>query len=185
MSEPGPISPHNPRQPGSSGISYWLATAGGLGLIPIAPGTWGSLGGLAVAWLFGRAEYETLHIGGTEFHPWNPLFWWIALSAAGVWAAGSVERSSGKKDPQPVVIDEVSGQWLTLLAGPAMFFGPLGWKSFLVGFILFRVFDITKPFPAGRAESLPGGYGIMADDWVAGGYAALCLWLAHWAGFQG
>ena len=111
------------------------------------------------------------------------MLWWIILSAAGLWAAGRVERAAGKKDPQEVVVDEVSGQWLALLGSPAMLSGPAGWKSFLAGFILFRVFDMTKPFPAGRAESLPGGWGIMADDWVAGGYAAVALWVAHWIGF--
>ena len=184
MSEPERASRRNPPESGVTGFSYWLATVGGLGKLPLAPGTWGSLAGLLLAWLFGRAEFQSFELGTTEFRPFNPLFWWIALSAAGVAVAGQVERAGGKKDPQHVVIDEVSGQWLALLAGPALFFGPLGWKSFLAGFILFRVFDTTKPFPAGRAESLPGGWGIMADDWVAGAYAALSMWLAHWAGFQ-
>jgi len=185
MSESEQTAPMSRTAVGRSGFSYWFATAGGLGLLPLAPGTWGSLGGLAVAWLIGRFEFQTVPLGGGELQLFNPLYWWIAISAAGVAAAGQVERASGKKDPQHVVIDEVSGQWLTLLVGPALFSGPLGWKSCLAGFILFRVFDTTKPFPAGRAESLPGGWGIMADDWVAGLYAALCLWLAHWAGFQG
>jgi len=185
MSEPAQTTQSNPPKVGSKGFSFWLATAGGLGRLPRAPGTWGSLGGLALAWLFARSEFRVLDFGVVEFQPLNPLVWWIALSAAGVAVAGQVERSSGKKDPQHVVIDEVSGQWLALLLGPAMFFGPLGWKSLLAGFILFRVFDTTKPFPAGRAESLPGGWGIMADDWVAGAYAAICLWLAHWAGVLG
>jgi len=185
MSEPDQTPQPSPRKAGAIGFWYWLATACGLGKLPKAPGTWGSLGGVGLAWLIGRAEFQTLQLGNAEFQPFNPLFWWIVLSGAGVAAAGRVERAAGKKDPQYVVIDEVSGQWLTLLAGPALFFGPLGWKSLLAGFILFRVFDTTKPFPAGRAELLPGGWGIMADDWVAGAYAALCLWVAHWAGFQG
>jgi phosphatidylglycerophosphatase A len=100
-----------------------------------------------------------------------------------VWAAGRVEQQTERKDPQEVVVDEVSGQWLALLASPGMLSGAPGWKYFLVGLILFRVFDITKPFPAGRAESLPGGWGIMADDWVAGAYAAACCWLAYGVGF--
>jgi phosphatidylglycerophosphatase A len=100
------------------------------------------------------------------------------------------------------VIDEVSGQHLTLLLGcgvplwwktiqpasPNNLLGavsldsPLNWKYLLLGFILFRVFDIWKPFPARQAESLPGGWGIMADDWIAGIYAAIGLWLARAAG---
>ena len=107
-----------------------------------------------------------------------------------------------QEDPQYVVIDEVSGQHLTLLLGcglpiwwraaqPLSNTTPLGlitlhsalnWKYLLLGFILFRVFDIWKPFPARQAESLPGGWGIMADDWIAGIYAAIGLWLARAAG---
>ena len=87
--------------------------------------------------------------------------------------------SPAKKDPQFVVIDEVSGQMLTYLPLPL---APLNWKYLLLGFILFRVFDIWKPFPARQAESLPGGWGIMADDWIAGIYAALGLWIARAAG---
>jgi len=185
MSETAQTAQSSSRKTGAKSLSYWLATFGGVGKLPKAPGTWGSLAGLAIAWLFARSEFRVYDLGVAEFQPFNPLVWWIALSAAGVAVAGQVERESGKKDPQHVVIDEVSGQWLALLLGPAMFFGPLGWKSLLAGFILFRVFDTTKPFPAGRAESLPGGWGIMADDWVAGAYTAVCLWLAHWAGALG
>ena len=74
------------------------------------------------------------------------------------------------------MIDEVSGQMITYLLRPSL---PLNWKYLLLGFILFRVFDIWKPFPARQAESLPGGLGIMADDWIAGIYAALGLWIAR------
>jgi phosphatidylglycerophosphatase A len=103
-----------------------------------------------------------------------------------------------------VVIDEVSGQHLTLLLGLAIpiwwkpaeivshdymlglvsFHSALNWKYLLLGFILFRLFDIWKPFPARQAESLPGGWGIMTDDWVAGIYAAIGLWIARAAGLR-
>jgi len=107
--------------------------------------------------------------------------------------------SAAPSDPDPgyVVIDELSGQAITLVGGlalsawtaspsqetlsakvsAALAGGLLNWKYLFAGFILFRVFDIWKPFPARRAEFLPGGLGIMADDWVAGAYAALGLWL--------
>ena len=183
MTEAPPSPSPHPSGARAPGFAYWLATAGGLGKLPKAPGTWGSLAGVALAWIFHRVEFHSFSLGATALQPFNPMFWWIALSAAGVAAAGRVERAAGKKDPQEVVVDEVSGQWLALLAGPASLGAAAGWKSFLAGFILFRVLDITKPFPAGRAESLPGGWGIMADDWVAGAYAAACLWLAHWLGF--
>lgn len=107
------------------------------------------------------------------------LFWVIELvllvSSIGIWAAEKMSLECGVKDPQFVVVDEVSGQMLTYLLALA----PANWKYLLLGFILFRVFDIWKPFPARQAESLPGGWGIMADDWVAGVYAATGLWIAR------
>jgi phosphatidylglycerophosphatase A len=121
----------------------------------------------------------------------------IFLVAVGVWSAGKVARYSRVEDPQFVVIDEVAGQHLTLLlplipiALPHLtaHFDPseytiffalslVNWKYLLLGFILFRVFDIWKPYPIRRLESLPGGWGIMADDWMAGVYAAILLRLA-------
>jgi phosphatidylglycerophosphatase A len=102
----------------------------------------------------------------------------FAIATLGVLCATRVAEFSGNKDPQFVVIDEVSGQHLTYFLSLAA----LNWKYLLLGFILFRVFDIWKPFPARQAESLPGGLGIMADDWIAGVYAALGLWIARAAG---
>jgi len=132
----------------------------------------------------------------------------VGVALVGVWTADRASKYWGTKDPQKVVIDEVSGQHLALLLGgfwpwnapPTSFPSydhpilwsshPLGlsmvfspnWKYLLLGFILFRVFDIWKPFPARQAESLPGGLGIMADDWIAGIYAALGLWIARAVG---
>jgi phosphatidylglycerophosphatase A len=142
--------------------------------------------------------------GGKEFDPFLGAQIWLALivAAIGVWSAGRTAEFWNVKDPQRVVIDEVSGQHLALLLGcgvplwwrpsdiPLTGF-PLGlitvhaalsWKYLLLGLILFRVFDIWKPFPARQAESLPGGWGIMTDDWVAGIYAAIGLWIARAAG---
>jgi phosphatidylglycerophosphatase A len=100
----------------------------------------------------------------------------IMIAAIGVIVAGRAARYAQIEDPQWVVIDEVSGQLLTYY----LFFWllPLNWKSWLLGFILFRAFDIWKPFPARQLEHLPGGWGIMADDWMAGIYAALVLRVA-------
>ena len=121
----------------------------------------------------------------------------IILAAVGVWASGRVTEYSGEKDPQYVVIDEVAGQHLTLVlplipialphlsehfdfSGYAIFaaLSLVNWKYLLMGFILFRVFDIWKPFPLRRLEKLPHGWGVMADDWMAGVYAAILLRLA-------
>jgi len=93
------------------------------------------------------------------------------ISLLGVWAANKVERDSKIVDPSFVVIDEVAGQLITF------FLIPLSWVYLFIGFLLFRAFDILKPFPARRAEELPGGWGIMVDDIVAGIYANLFLQL--------
>jgi phosphatidylglycerophosphatase A len=121
----------------------------------------------------------------------------VFLAAVGVWSASRVADYSGVKDPQYVVIDEVAGQHLTLLlplipiALPRLtehfdfsiyaIFAALSlvnWKYLLLGFLLFRLFDIWKPFPVRQLEKLPGGWGIMADDWMAGVYAAILLRVA-------
>ena len=188
-----------------------IATAGGLGYIPVAPGTFGSLAGLLLA----LSVYQTLSglglnlfqfiiVRGIEVDPLLIIQCLVAfaVAVAGLWSSGRASRYWQQKDPQRVVIDEVSGQHLTLLLGSALpvwwrtttswapptlgfitYQSPLGWKYLLLGFILFRAFDIWKPFPARQAESLPGGLGIMADDWIAGVYAALGMWLARALGF--
>ena len=185
-------------------LALSLATAFGLGYLPKAPGTWGSLGGATITLLVWRSLEPTVG----PYIPTDALFrqtiygslaFALAVGLVGVWAAGRAAEFFGTKDPQKVVIDEVSGQQITLLLGglwPGLRSGswsiekshPLGvaglsaglnWKYLLLGLILFRVFDIWKPFPVRQAESLPGGWGIMADDWVAAVYAALGLWLAR------
>ena len=131
------------------------------------------------------------------------LLVWLIFAWLGVRTSTTVANFSGVKDPQFVVIDEVSGVHLALilalipLAGPSSFMHAedatafalytglsiLSWKYLLAGLVLFRIFDIAKPFPCRRLEQLPGGWGIMADDWMAGIYAAICLRLAlhfHW-----
>jgi phosphatidylglycerophosphatase A len=194
-------------------FALFVATAAGLGYLPKAPGTWGSLGGVIVAVLpyaffkvLARTTDSGVAVGfpGRQVDPFLMLQLLIAavVAVAGVWSATRAANFWGLKDPQRVVIDEVSGQHLALLfawsvaswlrtaqvAGAPvqhvdiLFDVALNWKYLLLGFILFRVFDIWKPFPARQAESLPGGWGIMADDWVAGVYAAIGLWIARAAG---
>ncbi len=134
-----------------------LATWFGSGLLPGAPGTWGSLAALPFAavilWIGGSA----LLLGAS-----------ILIFLIGIWASNRYAESIGKKDPGAVVIDEVAGQWLALTP---VCLEPVG---FLVGFALFRTFDILKTWPANWLErSLPGGLGIMSDDMVAGFYSAI------------
>jgi phosphatidylglycerophosphatase A len=162
-------------------LSYFVATVGGAGYLPAAPGTWGSLVGILLYWaactsLLGHSKLALLWCGVWYAQPFSPWAILVALLIAlvGVFMSGRVARFAGRKDPQFVVIDEVSGQFLAYLLALA----PLNWKYLLLGFILFRGFDTWKPFPARQAESFPGGWGIMADDWVAGIYAAIGLWIA-------
>ena len=188
MSQPSPSTPtpttssatRKPR------VSLAIATAFGLGYLPKAPGTWGSLGGVALTALYWSIVLPGRPFGhfaaGIHFDvspTWIAIAVTLLVAIAGVAAASSVEKYRGTKDPQDVVIDEVSGQ---LIAYFGIGRGVPNWKYLLLGFILFRVFDIWKPFPARQAESLPGDLGIMADDWIAGIYAALGLWIARAAG---
>ena len=135
-----------------------LATVFGIGYAPWAPGTFGSLPGL----LLYAAAY---HWGGTA----AVLAGIAVLLLAGIWASTQAEKHFGAKDPGKVVIDEVVGQMTALL-----FIAPTA-LLLAAGFVLFRVFDILKPFPVRRFEALPSGSGIMADDLVAGLYANLVL----------
>ena len=183
MSEPSPNLPTTTnsakRKPR---IALAIATAFGLGYLPKAPGTWGSLAGIALYALvqyyfplnFPPGTRPNIEVRAVWL-AWTALPVTIVLALAGVWAASRAAEFVARKDPQIVVIDEVSGQHLTYFLSLTL----LNWKYLLLGFILFRVFDIWKPFPARQAESLPGGLGIMADDWVAGIYAALGLWIAR------
>jgi phosphatidylglycerophosphatase A len=110
--------------------------------------------------------------------PWHPLVlagMALLLTPIAIWSAGATAREIGREDPGLVVIDEVVGQWITLSGA-----SHLNWKSLALGFALFRLFDVWKPWPARRFEALPGGIGIVADDAMAGVYAALVLSLLGW-----
>lgn len=133
---------------------------------------------MALAWLIARttAGAAGAPLTGRFFATYAVVN--IVVAALGVWAASGTATYLRHKDPSSVVIDEVSGQMIAFsgfLAGLAA----ANWKSLILGFILFRGFDVLKPSPARRAEWLPGGWGIMADDWIAGGYAAIALWIIH------
>lgn len=144
------------------------ATCGGLGFIGFAPGTFGAAAGLAIALALAPlgAVGEALAVAG--------------LCLAGVPICSRAAAALGGADPGPVVLDEASAMPLVLLALPAATRSPL---AVGVAFLLFRIFDIAKPFPCGRLERLPGGLGIMADDWAAAGWAAACLLVARQLGW--
>ena len=143
--------------------TFWawaVATFFGAGFGKPGPGTWGSVAAVllwaAVAFGLHPAPRTLLLV----------LLAGISLSLIlGIPASTIVARESGRKDPQFVVIDEVAGQWIALL------FAPVGWRYALAALVLFRLFDITKPFPARQLESLPAGWGIVFDDVAAGLYA--------------
>ena len=204
-----PTLGHKPR------FAYAVATVLGVGYIKPGPGTWGSLVGLVIAvashpftWFLavhkGVYLYTAEHTRLISTTPGLLLLLapsvavWFLLAWLGMKTGTQVGQFEGLKDPQHVVIDEVSGVHLALILGlapvwaPATFFNAadaqmfalytgmsmLNWKYLLSAFVLFRIFDIAKPFPCRRLEHLPGGWGIMADDWMAGVYAAICLRLA-------
>jgi phosphatidylglycerophosphatase A len=137
-------------------VALALATSAGVGYIPFAPGTFGSLAGLLVWWL----------VPGT---PSVQLTLIAAIFVLGSWSGSVAERHFASTDPGPVVIDEVLGMLVTL------FMNPVGWVGAILGFILFRASDIIKPYPANKLEQLHGGVGVMADDLMAAIYANLAL----------
>ena len=144
-------------------LAVLLATCFGCGYFPWGPGTVGSLAAVTIAALLrvtaglGRGSLLTLIV----------LLLWPSI-----WAASRTARILNVKDPGVVVIDEVLGQWVTLLGVAAR-----GWKVFLAGFFLFRLFDIWKPWPVRSLEKLPEGLGIVMDDVAAGLYGALILYI--------
>jgi len=147
-----------------AGPAIWIATAGGAGYFPIAPGTAGSLVGVAVVACLGQLPLG--RIGASAVL----AVAMVVLLLVGVRAAGEAEKYFGRTDPGQVVVDEVVGQMLALLLFPQS-----NWRWLVGGFLLFRAFDIAKPFPARQAERIPGGWGIMLDDVVAGSYVLAVL----------
>ena len=137
-------------------IALALATVGGIGYVPFAPGTFGSAVGVLLWWLLGPSQVvQAVAI--------------VAIFGAGVWSGTVCERHCSSTDPGHVIIDEVVGMLITL------FLVPVGWAGASAGFLLFRLADVVKPYPANRFESLHGGLGVMADDCMAGVYANLAL----------
>ena len=148
----------------------WISTWFGAGFLRPASGTWGTLAALPFAWAIGSAFGQTGLVIAA-----------LIAYGIGIWSSGLYSQMTDSHDASEVVIDEVAGVWLTLAAIP------LSLPALIAGFLLFRVMDIFKPFPANIADRrLPGGVGIMTDDMIAGLYAGLVLfglnhfgWLPH------
>lgn len=141
-------------------IAVIIATAGGAGYSPLAPGTVASALTVLVLWV-------------VPFSRPGIVLFLIAVTIIGVWAAERAERVLGGKDPGAIVIDEVAGMTLSVLAFPLT--GPV----LLAGFVLFRLFDVVKPPPAHASQRLRGGIGVMIDDLIAGAYALVVLAVAR------
>jgi len=141
-------------------VKYYVATGLGVGLFPFAPGSFGSLLALILVALLYPAGF----------------LWQVAtailITAAAIYCGGWLAEAEGEEDPSMVVADEIAGQWIVFIGFPTSM---LGWPALLAGFLLFRAFDIWKPWPANRLESLPGGWGVVMDDVMAGIYANIVL----------
>jgi phosphatidylglycerophosphatase A len=143
-------------------VARAVATWFGCGFWPWGPGTVGAAAAVVIAAVFDWAPMTNAIAG-------------VVILLPAIWASSTEADTSGRKDPGHVVVDEVVGQWITL-AGAAS----LNWKSYLIGFALFRLFDIWKPPPVRQLEALPNGVGIMADDVMAGVYGAVVLAAFGW-----
>ncbi len=146
-------------------LAIFVATVGYLGYAPLAPGTVGSAAGLVVFYAVRATGSSAVEIGVI-----------LALFAAGIWSGTVAEEHFDGVDPAPVVLDEVVGMLITLC------FLPVNGAGAFVGFIVFRILDVIKPFPSAQFEKLPGGWGVMADDGMAAIYGNLAMralvWLA-------
>ncbi|NQV83161.1 MAG: phosphatidylglycerophosphatase A [Rhodospirillales bacterium] len=158
-SDNSPAAPHTAKIWNLRHPAVFLATGFGAGLLPRAPGTWGSILAVALAWgIVQMWGHVGLAVGAA-----------VAF-VAGVWASEVCIDKYGTEDPKQVVIDEIAGQWLVLLAVPP------GWLEYALGFVLFRAFDIFKPWPVSWADrSIKGGLGVMVDDVLAAVYAIIVL----------
>ena len=139
-------------------LGLFVATCGYLGYVPVAPGTFGSAAGLAV--------FAAVRWSGS---PGVELAVIVLLLVVGVWSGNVAEEHFGGVDPAPVVLDEVAGMMITLALLPVNIYGAIA------GFLVFRLFDVVKPWPANRLEALPGGLGVMADDAMAAVYGNLTM----------
>ncbi|MET0594767.1 MAG: phosphatidylglycerophosphatase A [Polyangiaceae bacterium] len=151
---------HAPRSPANR-LAWLLSLWFGCGRVPRAPGTAGTLGALPLYLLVRPQGVVAVAVVA------------IAVTAAGIWASSRVAAETGLKDPQFVCVDEVAGVLVTWLAAPS------SWQGVALGFLLFRIFDWKKPFPARELERLPGGWGIVSDDLAAGAWGAAVLLVAR------
>ncbi|MCE9631056.1 MAG: phosphatidylglycerophosphatase A [Planctomycetia bacterium] len=154
--------------------AVFLATAGGLGRVPFAPGTFGALLGLPLAVVTGAIAERC---GGGLAGRGVEAAIIAAICGVGIPICSRAARLMGRKDPGAIVLDEVASMPLALLVVPPEARSPM---VLAVAFVLLRIFDIGKPFPCRQLEKLPAGLGIMADDWAAAAWTIACLAIARW-----
>jgi phosphatidylglycerophosphatase A len=164
--------------------AWAVGTFFGVGLLKPGPGTWGSVAAVLLWIVPALSPVSRLHLTYTDANetrvvgqmlPLLTLLVVVLVTAIGIPAATRVARESGREDPGHVVIDEVAGQWLTLVVCRP------DWPHALLALALFRLFDITKPWPIRKLEALPGGWGIMLDDLAAGLFGLIVLLaIQHW-----
>ncbi len=159
-------------------------TTFGVGYLPLAPGTWGSAVGVLIYIIFGYVEslailnYLPKGFSNEQISAWIHFFnlsVFLLFTLLGIWAAARATELFKDKDPSQAVVDEVIGQLITFLFIPFT----TSWKLILAGFLLFRLFDIWKPYPIDYLQGLPAGIGVCADDILAGVYAGVCLSLIY------
>lgn len=169
-------------------FSLGIATVG-VGYIPIAPGTWGSGVGILIYLIVRYFESDILSFFIQKGFQTTVIYAWIyvingvllfLVCSIGIWAATRATRLFKIKDPQQAVIDEVMGQLITFVFVPFA----ISWGLVFAGFLLFRLFDIWKPYPIDALQDLPDGLGVCVDDILAGVYAGLCLSLIYAVGIS-
>lgn len=171
---------HTPRRRTTRDVLALTLATCGVGYMPVAPGTWGAAIGVGVYLLVRMASAQVFAVAVARgwsvppleaFRTTFMLLMLIVITVAGIWAASRAERLLGRKDPGTVVVDEVVGQLIAFVFVPFS----AGLWAIVAGFLAFRVFDIWKPYPIRRLEALESGLGIMADDVLAGAYAATLM----------
>ena len=174
----------NPKQKTSLDYFALAMTTFGVGYLPFAPGTYGSMVGVGIYLLFGLMETNVSTNFGAKGWTQAQITAWIDVfnliiflpfCLLGIWASSRATILFKKKDPQKVVVDEVMGQLLVFLFVPFA----ISWWLVLAGFLLFRLFDIWKPYPIDSLQNLPAGIGVCADDILAGVYGGVCLSLLY------
>lgn len=174
------LQKEKPKQKTALDYFSLAVTTFGVGYLPFAPGTYGSIVGVGIYLLFGsfESDFSAANLNQAQISAWIHVFnliVFLLFCLLGIWAANRATILFKKKDPQEAVVDEVIGQIIVFLFVPFA----ISWWLVLAGFLLFRLFDIWKPYPIDSLQNLPAGIGVCADDILAGVYGGVCLALIY------